>query len=304
MNTSPRVSIIIPTYNHANFLREALQSIQAQSLSDWEAIVVNNYSEDDTISIVESFRDPRIRLVNFRNNGVIAASRNKGIGLSRGEYLAFLDSDDIWFPEKLAKCLQHFTDDIKLVGHGFSLLGPKRRNIFSGPENRATFASLLYEGNCITPSATVVRRDAVISVGGFSESRDVITAEDYHLWLKLAQAGNKMFFLKDVLAGYRIHSGNQSSSVDKHLCALLSVLNEFFPKSDGLNLKIRSQIRRRYAIAFYGAGRSYQQSGAYLSSLPLLFRSIQTWPFFLKSYMAIVFALVGAMVRKQPRSRS
>jgi glycosyltransferase involved in cell wall biosynthesis len=68
----PRLSIVIPTYNHARFLRTALDSVRAQSLSDWEAIVVNNFSEDDTVAVVESYDDPRIRLVNFANNGIIA----------------------------------------------------------------------------------------------------------------------------------------------------------------------------------------------------------------------------------------
>ncbi|MDP2842393.1 MAG: glycosyltransferase family A protein, partial [Acetobacterium sp.] len=90
----PLVSVVIPTYNHAGFLREALESLVAQTFSDWEALVVNNYSEDDTLDVVEAFNDPRIRVENFRNNGVIGASRNRGIRLSKGKYIAFLDSDD------------------------------------------------------------------------------------------------------------------------------------------------------------------------------------------------------------------
>jgi teichuronic acid biosynthesis glycosyltransferase TuaG len=81
---SPLVSVVIPTYNHAQFLRAAIQSVIDQTFSDWEAVVVNNYSEDDTVQIVASFNDARIRLVNFRNHGVIAASRNYGMGLATG----------------------------------------------------------------------------------------------------------------------------------------------------------------------------------------------------------------------------
>src|SRR5687767_4383972 len=94
----PLVSVIIPTYNHAPFLREALESLIAQDFRDWEALVVNNYSTDDTLEVVRSFDDRRIRVENFRNNGVIGASRNLGIRLSRGKYIAFLDSDDKWYP--------------------------------------------------------------------------------------------------------------------------------------------------------------------------------------------------------------
>jgi len=96
--TSPAVSVIIPTYNHARFLRAAIQSVVDQTFPDWEIVIVNNYSEDDTVQIVASFNDPRIRLVNFCNHGVIAASRNHGMSLATGKAIAFLDSDDIWYP--------------------------------------------------------------------------------------------------------------------------------------------------------------------------------------------------------------
>jgi len=96
MNKTPVVSIVIPTYNHEHFLKKCLQSVVDQTFTNWEAIVVNNFSEDNTIAVVNSFHDPRIHLVNFKNNGIIAASRNKGIKLSRADLIAFLDSDDIW----------------------------------------------------------------------------------------------------------------------------------------------------------------------------------------------------------------
>src|SRR3989304_1110083 len=117
MGDAPLVTVVIPTYNHAHFLREALQSVRAQSFSEWEAVVVNNYSEDDTIAVVESFADPRIRLENFRNNGIIAASRNRGIALARGKYLAFLDSDDLWLPEKLACFISHLDGGFDVFCH-------------------------------------------------------------------------------------------------------------------------------------------------------------------------------------------
>ncbi len=78
MNHKPFVSVVIPTYNHAKLLKKALDSVLAQTFKDWEAIVVNNFSTDDTVEVVNSFTDPRIKLLNFNNSGVIAASRNRG----------------------------------------------------------------------------------------------------------------------------------------------------------------------------------------------------------------------------------
>lgn len=293
MNHSPAITVVIPTYNHAHFLREALCSLCAQTYTDWEAIVINNFSEDDTVEVVESFADSRIILENFRNNGIIAASRNRGIALARGRYVAFLDSDDTWYPEKLARCMGHFNNDIGLVCHGLRWIGSQERDMFCGPEQRATFDALLDEGNCITPSATVVLKELLESVGGFSEDPAVVTAEDYHLWIKLAQAGNKMHFIREILGQYRIHSGNQSGSVRRQLSADLRVCDEFFPIEESRSLQMRVRVRRRYCRAYYGAGRAMQRNGKFDQSWSFLLRGIVYWPLFVKSYVAIIFGLAG-----------
>jgi len=300
MSHSPVVTVVIPTYNHAHFLRDALNSLRAQTYTDWEAVVVNNFSEDDTVEVVNSFADSRIRLENFRNNGVIAASRNKGIALARGSYLAFLDSDDTWYPEKLARCMECFDNGIGLVCHGLHWFGDQERDVFCGPEQRATFDALLDQGSFIIPSATVVRKDLVESVGCFSKEPAIITAEDYHLWIKLAQAGIKMHFIKEILGQYRVHSGNQSGSVLRHLNAVLRVVDEFFPDKKVRNLGMKMRVRRRYCIAYYGAGRAMQRNGQFAQSWSLLFRAIAYSPFFIKSYAAIMVGLGGTLKQWRP----
>ncbi|MEI7612323.1 MAG: glycosyltransferase [Betaproteobacteria bacterium] len=299
MTSIPIISIIIPTFNHAEYLREALQSICAQTFCDWEAIVINNFSEDDTIEVVASFDDSRIHLENFRNSGVIAASRNRGIELARGRYLAFLDSDDKWYPEKLARCIPFFSAGAELVGHGLQWIGDQKRVVFCGPENMASFSALLYEGCCLTTSSTIVEKHLVLAAGGFSEDPAIVTAEDYHFWMKLAQRGIKVHFIREVLGEYRVHSANQSGAVLRHLNAVLCVINEFFPKEDLRDFKLRMRIRRRYALAFYGAGRAMQRNGQFDQWWRLLVCSVNYWPFFLKSYIAIVLGLVGVARKKR-----
>lgn len=293
MSQQPTVTVIIPTYNHAHFLREALHSLCAQTFTDWEAIVVNNYSQDDTIAVVESFSDSRIQIENFRNDGIIAASRNRGIALARGKYLAFLDSDDTWYPEKLARCLALFEGDVGLVAHGLHWFGERERDIFCGPEESATFEALLFQGSCITPSATVVLKNLVESVGGFSENPTIITAEDYHFSIKLAQKGVRMRFPREILGTYRIHSGNQSSSVMRHLTAVLTVIEEFIPSKNPLDWHTRMRRNRRCCLAYYGAGRAMQHNKQFVDSLSLLWRAMKYWPFFPKSYVAMVIGIVG-----------
>ncbi len=300
MTRLPLVTVIIPTYNHAHFLREALQSVCVQTFSDWEVIVVNNFSDDDTIAVVESFADPRIRLENFRNNGVIAASRNRGIALARGKYLAFLDSDDIWYPEKLARCMAGFDNGVGLVCHGLRWFGNQERDMFCGPEKRTTFDGLLDEGNCITPSATVVLKDLVEAVGCFSEDPAIVTSEDYHLWIKLARAGIKTHCIKQILGRYRIHSGNQSGAIVHHLNSVLCVVEQFFPNVASRNLGMKMRVRRRFCTAYYGAGRALQRNGEFALSWPYFFRAVAYSPCFMKNYVAIMFGLVGSV--KKPLS--
>ena len=287
MTASPLVSVIIPTYNHVHFLREALESVCAQTYTNWEAVVINNYSEDNTVEVVESFNDPRIRLENFRNNGVIAASRNRGIALARGKYLAFLDSDDLWFPEKLAGCITRLEGGYDLVCHGLRWFGNRReRDEFYGPAHRATFDALLNKGNCIATSATVVRKDLVVSVGWLSEEPKIVTAEDYHLWLKLARTEAKMHFIDQVLGSYRFHTTNTGTAI-RQANAVKHVVEDFFPEEQSRSLSDRIRVRFRYGIIDYGTGRSMQANNQFFAAWPYLLRSLVRHPFYFKTYIAL-----------------
>lgn len=284
---APLVTVVIPTYNHAHFLYAALQSVCGQTFHDWEAVVVNNYSADDTIAVVEAFGDTRIRLENFHNNGIIAAGRNRGIAMARGEYLAFLDSDDIWFPEKLAICIPQLEAGYDLVCHGLRWFGNGgEKDKFFGPARRATFNEMLYKGNCIGTSATLVRKNLVQSVGGFSEDEEIVTAEDYHLWMKLAHAGARMGFIKQVLGRYRLHSGN-AGTVMRQTEAVRRVFNEFYDaQPHGLIDRIRRRFR--YGTLYYAEGRGMQSNGQFPNAWSYLLRSLAHHPFYLKTYVALI----------------
>ncbi len=293
MSHSPVVTVVIPTYNHANFLREALGSLCAQTYTDWEAIVVNNFSEDDTVEVVASFADSRIRLESFRNNGVIAASRNRGIALARGIYVAFLDSDDTWYPSKLMRCVPYLDQDADLVSHGLRYVGDSERDVFCGPQQRATFDALLNKGSCIIPSASLVRKSILQSVGCFSERPAFNTSEDYHLWIKLALAQAKMVFIDELLGEYRVHASNHSGSALNHLNSVLHVIDEFLPIDSSSSLKLRLRVKRCKALPYYGAGRRLYKNGQFAKAWMLFFNSLVLWPFYVKIYVAIVLNGLG-----------
>jgi len=294
----PVVSIIIPTYNHAHFLESALQSVINQTYKEWEVIVVNNFSDDNTIDVVNDFDDPRIKLINFQNNGIIASGRNKGISQSRGKYIAFLDSDDIWYPDKLKECLELLNQGFDLVCHGefWVKTDNSKRHIIYGPEKNACYRSLLFNGNCISTSATVVRKEALDKVGGFCESPDMVTAEDYDLWLKLSKSDIKIGFVKKILGEYRIHDANHSKAVLVNMKAEQAVIEKHISMLRPLNMYEKLLERRRNGLVFYTAGRGFQANREYINALIYFFKASKIFPFIGRLYIAAIMCLFHKIV--------
>lgn len=277
---SPTVSIVIPTYNQAGLLKLALDSVRAQTFTDWEAIIVNNFSDDDTAAVVDGYGEPRFHRIDFRNHGVIAASRNKGIEAATGEWIAFLDSDDLWMAEKLEACVAR-ADGLDLICHreatvrGGEVISVSPMQVPS----RATYRRLLFEGNCFSPTAVMVRREALDAIGGFNETPAYTTCEDYDLWLRLAKSGVRVGFVDAVLSHYRLHESNSSASVERHMNAGLTVVDAHFDALEPRFALDPLRHRRRLARIIYGAGRSYQKSGAAAAARRMFARSLATYPF-------------------------
>ncbi|CUW38052.1 Glycosyltransferase [Magnetospirillum sp. XM-1] len=287
---SPRVSIVIPTYNQADFLKECLDSVRAQTVADWECIVVNNFSADHTRDVVLAYGDPRIQLIDFANQGVIAASRNVGIRAARAEWVAFLDSDDLWAPNKLELCLAAVTDGVDLVSHPEHFLkdGAIVNRTQAAPAERCRFERLLLDGNCLSPSAVLVRRALLERAGGFCEDREVITAEDADLWLRLAALGARMTCIPQPVGYYRLHGEQNSKGVARHMEASLTVLERHLPALPG---KGGWRGRRARARIVYGAARTEQKLGRGPAALSLLARSALLWPFQIRLLPAFLLSL-------------
>jgi glycosyltransferase involved in cell wall biosynthesis len=298
MNNSPLVSIVIPTYNHAPMLQRALTTVVEQTYQNWNAIVVNNYSTDNTLEVIAEFNDPRIQCINFRNNGVIGASRNEGITLATGEYVAFLDSDDTWFPTKIEKCVAFLENGSDLVCHAEYWIDEsgKSRLVSYGPSEAATHHNLIYKGNRISTSATMVRATLLKEVNGFDVSPELISTEDYDLWIRLAARSNKFAFIDEPLGEYHRHDNNVSANIEKHLAAELALLSKHF----SANARYKNVIarRRRTALAYYGAGRSLHRTSKYFLALKKYARSLIIWPISLRLYAAVGLSLMGFFTLK------
>ena len=261
----PLVSIVIPSYNHAHFLGQALQSILDQTYSKWEVIVIDNYSSDRTRCLIKKYIDPRISFHQINNHGVIARSRNIGIGLAKGEWIAFLDSDDWWETDKLEICLKKIdtqTDliyhDLKIFSQGFRLWKP--RKIKSRQLQRPITHDLLVNGNGIATSSVMVRTKLIRSIGGMDERPEMAAAEDYNTWLRLSKLTNGFKYCAYSLGYYRIH-GQAISKKDMTIpwrYAVAEFIDELTPLQKlGFEADVRyAKARFLYTQGDYSAARA------------------------------------------------
>jgi glycosyltransferase involved in cell wall biosynthesis len=218
MEASIRFSVIMPTYNKAAYLAEAIDSVLCQTYSDWELIIVDNFSTDETSKTVNSYSDERIKFFKFSNAGIIAASRNFAISKSVGDVVAFLDSDDLWEPAKLQKAAKVFNEGADFTYHDVHIINEESEvtgEIRSRSLKKKTFLDLATTGNIIVNSSVCVRSSSLSCVEGISENRVHVGIEDFNTWLKLAAAGFKFVHTPLTLGSYRVHGGNFSAVSSK-----------------------------------------------------------------------------------------
>lgn len=203
----PRVSVIIPAYNPGALVIDAIESVLAQTFQNFEIIVIDDASTDATYEQLRVYGD-RIRYVRQNHSGP-AVARNRGVLLSCGQYIAFLDADDIWMPEKLEKQLPLLEQVPKnvLVYSDFNKTSIPDENLRSGLQAREhwvegkEFQSLLRQ-NFIHMSSVLVRKDALAEAGLFDPK--FTSAEDWDLWIRLADVGS-FGFVDEILSHYRVH---------------------------------------------------------------------------------------------------
>jgi glycosyltransferase involved in cell wall biosynthesis len=262
---SVRVSVVIPTYNRARDLRRALASVVAQSRQDWEIIVIDNQSEDDTARVVEEFREARMKFLSVRNHGVIAMSRNRGVSAAAGEYVAFLDSDDWWLPRKLELCVSALDRGGDVVYHDLYLArnasaGPRLRRAGTWPLRSPVFSDLLERGNALVTSGVVVRRSKLLEAGGLSEDPRVASWEDYDCWLRLARVTERFHRLETALGFYWAGGGNVTAPA--RTVRNLTHLREIYFAPAG-----RASDHDLPGWVHYNLGRAHCQLGAYREAI-------------------------------------
>lgn len=209
------VSIIIPSYNAAKYIKEAVDSALAQTYKNLEIVVVDDGSTDDTKTVLESYvASGRIRYI-YQGNKGLAGARNTGIRAAKGDYIAFLDADDLFLPDKVAEQIRVFEENPEYricysdLLH-FSEDGQTYHHRYQYPSGDV-FEPLLHR-QLINPLTVMVERKMFEKYGFFDET--LRRSEDWDLWLRWAHAGEKFYYLNKPLARYRIRSAGNLSSAD------------------------------------------------------------------------------------------
>ncbi len=210
------VSIILPTYNGSERIEMAIQSVLVQKYSNWELLVVDDGSQDNTALIVDNFvkKDSRIRYIKNEVNLGIQKTLNKGLAEVKGEYIARIDDDDIWIDkEKLRKQVEFLekNKDHVLLGTGFIAIDEKDKEIFRrlNPESDEEIRENILNKTSFLHSSVMFRKESTPKFGGYSEDLQVFHIEDYDLWLKLGTIGK---FANLPIYGVRFTLRNESIS--------------------------------------------------------------------------------------------
>jgi len=280
----PFFSVVIPTYNQAMFLKKAINSVLDQTYNNYEIIIIDNHSKDETQKVVESFNNKKILYKKIYNNGIIAKSRNEGIKLSSGEWIAFLDSDDFWYRERL-KIVSDFLFknkdyDVICTDELINDKIRKRKKIWRyGPFTKNFYEKLLKSGNRVSTSASIVKKDFLKSYEiYFNEKKEFITAEDYDFFMNLANANAKFKFFHEVLGEHLFYENSYSSNYNFHTTSVESVvrhhvfnIQKFSKNKKALWQTVRTKLNFDRSVHLFIYKKKYLES--ILNFLKILFFS-------------------------------
>lgn len=225
----PKVTVIIATYNAIAYLPSTVDSVIQQTFTDFEVLIVDDGSTDETVEWVSKLVDPRVRLISQANQGV-AVARNQGIMGAQGEYVAFLDADDLWEPTKLekqVKCLEE-NPQVGLVNTSIVNIDEQGKPLgaVNASDIEGNVLKYIVEENLILcGSAPMVRRSCLEAVQGFDQK--LMSAEDWDLWIRLA-ARYDFAVVREPLVLYRQHLNSKSNNIERHLKHRLKVIDKTF----------------------------------------------------------------------------
>lgn len=245
----PKVSVVVPTYNRSAFLRQAIQSVMDQTCQDIEILVVDDGSIDDTASVITGFGDQRIVYIHQENTGRSAA-RNRGLAQARGEYVAFLDDDDFYLPNKLAIQAAYLDShgEIGLVAGGAQIIGADSTLVRTWETwkdcPQLILPICLYACPLLTCSVLLRRSWLAALDHWFDPQMD--RAEDTDFWIRLLAAGCAMTWTPDIVSAYRQHPASSQGDAARYQRGYLRLLDKLYACAD-LPPAVQAERSRLYA---------------------------------------------------------
>ncbi len=285
----PDISVILPTYNRSSTISRSIESVLSQTYKDFEFIVVDDFSTDDTHCVVENYSS-EIKYIRHETNRGAAAARNTGIKNSSGEYIAFIDSDDEWHPEKLERQIEIFSEsssDVGVVYTGFYKCSDNKRELGNIPTKRGYIYEDQLMKDWVNPTSTTMVRSACFeSVGGFNP--ELNARQDYELWIRIAR--NYQFeYIKEPLVTMYVGNENRiTGNVEVRMNAHKQVLDSIEEEIRSLSWKKR---QRCFASQYFSMGRYLQKNQSYSESSSYFIRSLKHNPLKWKTYGALFLSL-------------
>lgn len=238
---NPLVSIVLPVYNGDVYLQSAIESILNQTFIDFELVIINDASTDNTDQIINNFKDKRIRYFINETNLKIIETLNKGINLSRGKYIARMDADDISFPNRIEDQVNFLEKNVEIdvLGTGFEIIGNNQNDRFSNntvvynTDSKKIAFNLIYNNVILHPS--VMFRSSVFHKYKIYYNKKFIHAEEYYLWTQLI-IHTKFANLPDILLKYRVHDNQISLQNHKVQLDNSYSIQQLYLKNLGLNI--------------------------------------------------------------------
>jgi glycosyltransferase involved in cell wall biosynthesis len=276
----PAISVVIPTYNGEKTIKETLDSIINQTFRDLEIIIINDGSQDSTLKAIANIQDPRIMVFSYPNAGV-SVSRNRGIERAKGEYISFIDDDDLWTAEKLESQLKLLQEnpDAAVAYSWTDWIDEKSQLIGEGVHLTITgdvYSKLLLVDFIGSGSNVLIRKQALIEVGGFDDS--LVHAEDWDLWLKLAKRYHFVAVPSPQIL-YRKSSDSASANVLKMEAGSLKAIERAYAEApESLQHLKPDTLANRYKYLTWKALEKPTMRSQGLTAVRLLLQAIKNDP--------------------------
>lgn len=287
------ISVIIPTYNRADVLGRAIDSVLNQTYEDYEIIIVDDCSDDNTKEVVRKFDDGRIKFIRHENNKGGAAARNTGIAAARGKYIAFLDSDDEWVPNKLQAQIGLLRDTGNLTSCIYTGYKVVREDgtIESGPTPKKKgdiYEDELYR-DWVSPTSTVMVESRVFEKSGLFDP-ELPAKQDYDMWLRISQNFKFDFIEKPLAKLYEGSDGRITANVEARIEGHEKVLSKIHTRISGLPFYKKRVI---LSSQYYTIGRYCQIRTKRKEAREYFLKSIKKNPFNFKALIVYLLLLLS-----------